>query len=420
MKEAEFEEMLVHIHALLNEVMTEGPKKPDLVLTMWSWRFTLDGKPDSPIAIGQAVENHVFWISSSVSTWIASLKNYPAIEAALADAPHLIAIAKEQQKGPDNFAESLRYQVQLCVRDFVADSFEPDTWAISQPRLAEAVETWRAMLVKGQSTHRLLMFLHGVVVDGACDLDGLRLRKPEYVESLAAFRWRMGPGPNAEILSAGVVLDGVECVAFGTPSVLADRASAALTALRIWTRRPITSLATFRAERRNVFRGSMLPASRVSWFGRGEPLADVAGFVNFWRRTREVIFRPPDALGVALRRVDLMVEQERQADRVLDLCIILEALFQRGDEKQELGYRLRLRTAHFVGTSKQSRQEIFETVRGGATHCAQKLRMVTVSAGPTRLRRKSSKRSSSLCSSSIASVRRRSPTRLRTRQSSMS
>jgi len=221
------------------------------------------------------------------------------------------------------------------------------------------------MLVKGQSTHRLLMFLHGVVVDGACDLDGLRLRKPEYVESLAAFRWRMGPGPNAEILSAGAVLDGVECVAFGTPSVLADRASAALTALRIWTRRPIASLATFQAERRNVFRGSMLPASRVSWFGRGEPLADVAGFVNFWRRTREVLFRPPDALGVALRRVDLMVEQERQADRVLDLCIILEARFQRGDEKQELAYRLRLRTAHFVGTSKQSRQEIFETVREG-------------------------------------------------------
>ncbi len=33
--------------------------------------------------------------------------------------------------------------------------------------------------------------------------------------------------------------------------------------------------------------------------------------------------------------------------------------------KQELSYRLRLRTAHFLGNSKQSRQEIFETVRAG-------------------------------------------------------
>ncbi len=224
--------------------------------------------------------------------------------------------------------------MQLYVRDFVEDSLEPDTWDVSPSRLAEAVETWRAMLIKGQSTHRLLMFLHGVVADGEHALDELRLRKPEHGELLAAFRWHLDPGPNAEILAAGAVLDGVERVAFGIGTVLDDRARAALTALRIWTRRPITALATSRAERRNVFSGALFPASRVFRFGIGEPLADVAGFINFWRRTREVLLRPPNALGVALRRVDLMVEQERQADRVLDLCIILEALFQRGDESK--------------------------------------------------------------------------------------
>ncbi len=92
MTEAEFEDMLVHVKALLNEVMTEGPKKPDLVLTMLRWTFTdkliTTNAPVSPLAIGQTIENHVFWRSSSVSAWIASLTSYPAIEAALSGVPH--------------------------------------------------------------------------------------------------------------------------------------------------------------------------------------------------------------------------------------------------------------------------------------------------------------------------------------------
>jgi hypothetical protein len=209
------------------------------------------------------------------------------------------------------------------------------------------------------------MFTHGITVDNAIDLDGLVLRAPTYEESLAAFRSRVATGAHEAILSSGAVIEGEERIAYGGASVLAARAGALLTALRIWTKRPITSIATYNAERRDIFSGSMLSATKMFWFGKGGPLDDAPGFGEFWRRTRDVMTRPPSALGVALRRVDLMVEQERKTDRVLDLCIILEALFQLGNEQQELSYRLSLRTAHFLGGTKAERLLTFDAVRNG-------------------------------------------------------
>ncbi|HEU4732697.1 MAG TPA: hypothetical protein VFT22_32600 [Kofleriaceae bacterium] len=50
----------------------------------------------------------------------------------------------------------------------------------------------------------------------------------------------------------------------------------------------------------------------------------------------------------------------------MDLCILLEALFQhKDDENQELSYRLSLRTAHFVGVDQSSRISVWEAVRAG-------------------------------------------------------
>ncbi len=48
---------------------------------------------------------------------------------------------------------------------------------------------------------------------------------------------------------------------------------------------------------------------------------------------------------------------------MLDQMIILESLFQKGNERQELSYRLSLRVARFCGRDSQERKAIFGLMR---------------------------------------------------------
>lgn len=359
----EFEKLVVQLDELLAEVAAEGPNHPEMVRAFSTWTFKPTG--ENGHVIEQVVENVIFWPSTNLYEWIASFRSYPPIEQALSDTDAMRVIARERMNNPGVFEESLRAQVNIIVKEFVQAALQRNAWVVSPEQRKSAVEFWRALLVNGQTTHRLLMFTHGITVKDALNLDGLVLRAPTYEESLAAFKSRLATGANEAILSSGAVIEGEERIAYGGTSVLGARAGALLTALRIWTKRPVTSIATYNAERRDIFSGSMLPATKMFWFGKGGPLEDPSGFVEFWRRTRDIMTRPPNALSVALRRIDLMVEQERKTDRVLDLCIILEALFQLGNEQQELSYRLSLRTAHFLGGTKPERLRTFDTVRDG-------------------------------------------------------
>lgn len=366
----EFEKLVVHLDGLLAEVVAEGPKHPEMVRAVPTWSFKPMG--ENARVIEQVVENVILWPSRNLNEWIASFRSYAAIEQALSETHVMRDIARKRMKGTGDFEGSLRSQVNIIIKDFVQSTLQRNTWFVAPEQRKSALEFWRALLVNGQTTHRLLMFTDGITVENALNLDGLVLRAPTYEESLAALKSCIETGDEA-VLFSGAVIEGDERIAYGGTSVLGVLAGTLLTALRIWTKRPVTSTITYNAERSDIFGGcgigigsrSVFSVTKMSPLGKRGPVEDPSGFVEFWRRTRDIMMRPPNALGVALRRVDLMVEQERKTDRVLDLCIILEALFQLGNEQQELSYRLSLRTAHFLEGTKVDRQRTFDTVREG-------------------------------------------------------
>jgi hypothetical protein len=170
-------------------------------------------------------------------------------------------------------------------------------------------------------------------------------------------------------MACTALVEGSELVRVTEESLLDARARSVVRALRVWTGKRVRPMVSQKAENRVDLSGTTIfeAAHRPYPFLFGAaPLTDLsADFGTFWRRTRDIFARPPAALEVAFRRVDMMVDQARWNDRVLDLCIILEALFQTGDEKAELSYRLSLRTAHFVGDDKASRQATFDAVKAG-------------------------------------------------------
>jgi hypothetical protein len=168
------------------------------------------------------------------------------------------------------------------------------------------------------------------------------------------------------VVACRAVIVASEEVALGGTSDVGQQTASLITALRIWTKSPVAQLTNFQFNDIGQRYGSGGSTYHFfSPFAAGADLARTDDFRAFFERSRDTLARPPSALGVALRRMNLMIDQERDADRVLDLCIILEALFQTGDEKQELSYRLSLRTAHFVGGDANTRRTTFDTVKAG-------------------------------------------------------
>jgi len=76
-----------------------------------------------------------------------------------------------------------------------------------------------------------------------------------------------------------------------------------------------------------------------------------------YRGVRTVSSRVEMALG----RFDMAYSRELDKDRLIDYWVALEALFSPSD-RQELKYRLRLRTAYFVTSDPDERQSIYDVL----------------------------------------------------------
>ncbi len=92
--------------------------------------------------------------------------------------------------------------------------------------------------------------------------------------------------------------------------------------------------------------------------GRRQTLATTE-FAAFYLATAPVLRSPPKTVEAALRRFETMLDQPRPGDRLLDIAIIMEALFQKGDEKLELAYRLSLRVARFDSAVASEQKGLF-------------------------------------------------------------
>lgn len=201
------------------------------------------------------------------------------------------------------------------------------------------------------------MGLNGLEVKEAVDLDGIILRSPTRTELLSAFNHSYSEGPDRAVLSCGAVLAAREYVPIGSMPALPSHFPGLLWAIQFWNQRAIIDFATMQHSgwQRSVD-SSRRKANLYHWMIPLPVLERTNEFKGFWQQTGAVLREPPTSLGVALRRLSVMINQERREDRILDICIILEALFQhKDDENQELSYRLSLRTAHFVGTDQASR-----------------------------------------------------------------
>jgi len=84
-------------------------------------------------------------------------------------------------------------------------------------------------------------------------------------------------------------------------------------------------------------------------------------FRGFWKAVGKNIRHSPEPLGVAIRRFNLAYERGSDEDRLIDQMIAFEALFLR--ERVELGYRLRLRVAAFLGGGAAARQVTAQEVK---------------------------------------------------------
>lgn len=95
---------------------------------------------------------------------------------------------------------------------------------------------------------------------------------------------------------------------------------------------------------------------------RGYDMAPHEGpeFAAFWHDVQPGFDVP--WLRYGLERFDQANSRQRQVDSLVDLAICGEALFL-GGERGELGYKLALRCAYYLGVDIEARRTVFEAVR---------------------------------------------------------
>lgn len=103
--------------------------------------------------------------------------------------------------------------------------------------------------------------------------------------------------------------------------------------------------------------------------------SEVEGFKVFWTFYKEIILKLNNFLflNTAINRLNFAYDNTRVEDRLIDYMIAFEALFLKGNEDQELNYRLALRTAVLLTESSGFREEIFKSMK-----TAYKLRSLVV------------------------------------------
>jgi len=103
--------------------------------------------------------------------------------------------------------------------------------------------------------------------------------------------------------------------------------------------------------------------------------SEIEDFKKFWLFYKEFLPKRDNFLflNTAISRLDFAYDNSRVEDRLIDYMIAFEALFLKGNEDQELNYRLALRTAVLLGESKESKEEVFKNMK-----TAYKLRSLVV------------------------------------------
>jgi hypothetical protein len=91
-----------------------------------------------------------------------------------------------------------------------------------------------------------------------------------------------------------------------------------------------------------------------------QEVAEFLKFLEFFQRVRK---RKQNRTEIALRRFDFAYERVRPEDKLIDYLIGFEALLLKGDERQELEYRLALRGSVMLGKTAQERQTIFKELK---------------------------------------------------------
>jgi hypothetical protein len=248
-------------------------------------------------------------------------------------------------------------RLRLTARDFALrllflscanDRFEidDDKWARQTDRLWLLLET-------GLSEKTTVAWVAGVHVDAPLDLGGVLLRPLSGVERCEIDFWSRHHDARLAIEISGQAADDDQTFGAGRHQLIGDVTAA----LRLWTgsRIVIQYIRTMGDWPTGVGGG---PLYETGWTPISRRLDDPGGFVRFWREVRSSIAHPTGGVRVALDRFKIMHESPRGEDRVLDQVIILEALFLKKAEKQELGYRLRMRLAHFLGETFSERVQL--------------------------------------------------------------
>lgn len=153
-----------------------------------------------------------------------------------------------------------------------------------------------------------------------------------------------------------------------TSSAAQSRFQHCMTAMRLLKPGTVTSyLTVYRESTASLF----LRRSGGSWRDRPPSpgpqyeldASDIDGVRGLYLVLTE---RPPaEAVALAVDRFNQGIERGKYEDRLLDYWIALEGLFSPTD-RQELKYRLRLRTAHFIGSTPDEREEAYH--RLGASY----------------------------------------------------
>jgi len=90
---------------------------------------------------------------------------------------------------------------------------------------------------------------------------------------------------------------------------------------------------------------------------------DVNDLKAFWSKFKSLNIQSYPFLDVAIRRFSFSYDRTSPEDKLINFIIAFEALFLKR-ALGELGYRLALRCAYFLGKDEEERKKIFEIVRG--------------------------------------------------------
>ena len=90
---------------------------------------------------------------------------------------------------------------------------------------------------------------------------------------------------------------------------------------------------------------------------------DVENLKEFWNKFKSLNTQRLSSLDVAIRRFNFSYERRLPEDKLIDYITAFEALYLKG-AREELGYRLALRCAYFLGKDEEERKRIFEILKG--------------------------------------------------------